>query len=181
MRIIHRSDLREGRWRNGMGVSWDIASEPADAAVEDFGWRFAIARIDDDVPFSRYPEVDRIFTLIEGSGLDLDLEGRGTLAVGKPFVPHAYPCDITTFCRLRNGACRALNLFVKRGVWTARAKVQSGASNISHAGPILLFALDGAITVDGKELATGDAAVTAGEASISIAASSYYVAKLAPR
>ena len=44
MRIIRKSDLVEGRWRNGMGVSWDIASDPP--GVDDFGWRFAIARID---------------------------------------------------------------------------------------------------------------------------------------
>ena len=62
MRIIRKSEFAEGRWRNGMGVSWDIASDPP--GTEAFGWRFAIARIDADVPFSHYPEVDRIFTLL---------------------------------------------------------------------------------------------------------------------
>lgn len=160
MRIIRKSEFVEGRWRNGMGVSWDIASDPAGS--EDFGWRFAIARIDADVPFSSYPEVDRIFTLIEGNGLDLDFAGRSSLAVHRRFVPHPYPCDVPTFCRLRDGPCRALNLFTRRGRWRAVADILSSGAEIVHAGPILVLALQGAAGVNGHALAEGDAAVTAG-------------------
>lgn len=159
MRIIRKSELVEGRWRNGMGVSWDIASDPP--GLEDFGWRFAIARIDADVPFSNYPGVDRIFTLIEGNGLDLDFVGHPALAVHRRFVPHPYPCDVETFCRLRDGPCRALNLFTRRGRWRAQADILSSAAEVSHPGPILLFALSGAADVNGHALAEGDAAIAA--------------------
>jgi uncharacterized protein len=159
MRIIRKGEFREGRWRNGLGVSWDIASEPEGA--EDFGWRFAIARIDRDVPFSIYPGVDRIFTLIEGEGLDLDFEGRPPLAAGRRFVPHPYPCDVPTLCRLRNGPCRALNLFTRRTAWSATAEVLSSGAEIAHDGPILLFALEGAADAGGLAMGQGDAAVTA--------------------
>jgi environmental stress-induced protein Ves len=157
MRIIRRHDVREGRWRNGLGVAWDIASEPE--GREDFGWRFAIARIDRDVPFSIYPGVDRIFTLIEGEGLDLDFASRPPLAVDKHFVPHLYPCDIETVCRLRKGPCRALNLFTRRGTWTAAADILSSGAEIAHDGPILLFALQGAADADGAALEEGDTAI----------------------
>ena len=89
---------------------------------------FAIARIDDDVPFSSYPEVDRIFTLIEGAGLDLDFDDRPSLVVHRLFVPHFYPCDVKTFCRLRAGPCRALNLFLRRGAWRARCPARFRAA-----------------------------------------------------
>jgi environmental stress-induced protein Ves len=157
MKIIRASELVEGRWRNGMGVSWDIASEPS--ASETFDWRFAIARIDADVPFSLYLQVDRIFTLIDGNGLDLDFGGRPSLAVDRLFVPHLYPCDLATFCRLRAGPCRALNLFMRRGQWSATADVLSSGAEITHDGPILLYALQGAADIDGKVLEEGDAAV----------------------
>lgn len=159
MRIIRQTEFTEGRWRNGMGVSWDIASDPP--GVDDFGWRFAIARIDADVPFSNYPDVDRIFTLIEGRGLDLAFEGHRSLAVHRLFVPHPYPCDVPTFCRLRDGPCRALNLFTRRGQWRAQAEILSSGADIAHPGPILLFALEGAADVNGKALAQGDAALAA--------------------
>lgn len=159
MKIIRKQEFVEGRWRNGMGVSWDIASEPPGS--DDFGWRFAIARIDADVPFSNYPGVDRIFTLIEGNGLDLEFAGHPGLPVHRRFVPHPYPCDVPTFCRLRGGPCRALNLFTRRGAWRAVADVWSSGAELSHPGPILLFALEGAADVNGHALAEGDAAIAA--------------------
>lgn len=160
MELIRKADYREGRWRNGMGVSWDIASDPPGA--EDFGWRFALARIDAGVPFSRYPQVDRIFTLIDGGGLDLSFAGAPPLAVPQRFVPHAFACDVDTFCRLRAGPCRALNLFTRRGRWAATASVLSSGAEIVHPGPVLLFALSGAADADGAALAEGDAAIAAG-------------------
>lgn len=159
MKIIRRQDFREGRWRNGMGVSWYIAEEPPGAAA--FGWRFATARIGADVPFSLYPEVDRIFTLIAGDGLTLDLEGRPPLIVDSRFVPHHFACDVATNCRLRGGPCMALNLFTRRGQWSATAEVFSSGADLSHDGPILLFALQGAADVNGQALGEGDAAVAA--------------------
>ncbi len=156
MTIIRSSSLREGRWRNGMGVSWDIASEPHNSGAGEFGWRFAIARIDADVPFSHYPDTDRIFTLIDGNGLDLDLRSHPTLAVHDLFVPHAYPCDVETFCRLRDGPCRALNLFLRRGRWTATAEVLSGNAVIDHPGPLLFFVLKGEAAINGLDIREGD-------------------------
>ncbi len=158
MRIIRRQEFRESRWRNGMGASWEIDSFPP--GTEDFGWRFATALIETDVPFSLYPEVDRIFTLVAGEGLDLDFEGRPGLAVDRLFVPHPYPCDVPTSCRLRGGSCLALNLFTRRDSWSATADILSGGAEIVHGGPILLFALEGAADVDGAALAQGDAVIT---------------------
>ena len=68
------------------------------------------------------------------------------------------------FCRLRDGACRALNLFMRRGLWRAAADVLSSGAEIVHPGPILLFALAGAAEVNGVALAAGDAAVAQGRA-----------------
>jgi uncharacterized protein len=163
--LIKASSLREGRWRNGMGVSWDIASDPPAETSPEFGWRFAIARIDGDVPFSHYPDTDRIFTLIEGGGLDLDFAGGETLAVHRLFVPHPYACDVDTFCRLRAGPCRALNLFLKRGRWEAAVDILSSNAMIDHPGPMIFFALKGASEVNGHELAEGDTLIAADHAS----------------
>ena len=158
MRIIRSHEFREGRWRNGMGVSWDIASDPPGA--EDFGWRFATARIERDVPFSNYPGVDRIFTLIAGDGLTLDFANGSRLAVERRFVPHPFACDVDADCRLNSGPCMALNLFMRRERWTASADILSCGAEIAHDGPILLFALQGAADADGLALGEGDAAVT---------------------
>lgn len=178
MRLIRKSDMVQGRWRNGMGVSWDIADWPEGAGAGDFGWRFALARIDADVPFSRYPGIDRYFTLVDGDGLDLEFSGSRPLAVGKPHVPHFYPCDVDTFCRLRGGPCLALNLFLKRGAWTARIDIVQGEAILRHDGPILFYALDGEAAVNGQALASGDAAVADTQAAVSAGRAHLYVARL---
>ena len=180
--IFHKQDYREGRWRNGMGVSWDIASDPAAGA--DFGWRLATARIDGDVPFSSYPMVDRVFTLIEGDGLDLAVAGLGTIAVETCFVPQRFPGDAHTFCTLRGGPCRALNLFLARGRWTADVTVHrvGGAVALSHHGPTLLFALQGRVTIGAEDLNEGDAAHLASPATAASSSSALlYVAALSAR
>lgn len=182
MRIIRSHQFREGRWRNGMGVSWDIASEASHE--EGFGWRFAIARIDADVPFSVYPGVDRVFTLFEGGGLDLDLdagvEGATSLSLGRLYVPYPFACDVPARCRLRAGPCRALNLFTRRQMWTATADVLPGEAEIAHDGPILLFALKDAASLDGAALGQGDAAITEGLATAATGGL-LFVARLSPQ
>ena len=181
MQVIRAGDFKQGRWLNGMGVSWDIASDPHSAGTSDFGWRFAIARIDADVPFSRYEKVDRIFTLIEGNGLVLDLEGSGTIIVNRMHAPHAFPGDVPTACRLNSGPCRALNLFLSRERWAGDVKIQKGRHSLTHAGPILLFALDGNAQCDGAHLNAGDAVVTSGSVTCDAGSASLYAALLSAK
>jgi uncharacterized protein len=176
--VLPSSGFRQGRWLNGMGVSWDIAAEPEDAGAADFHWRFAIARIDADVPFSRYSGVDRIFTLIEGEGLTLDLDGRAPLIIDRTFVPQAFPGDVATSCRLTAGPSRALNLFLARGSWGAEVKIVQGAGQLAGGEPMLLFALDGDVALEDRTLHAGDAAVASGVLHYEAGQHHLYVARL---
>lgn len=179
MKIIRKAEFREGRWRNGLGISWDIASDPEDAGVDDFGWRFATARIDADVPFSAYPQVDRIFTLIEGAGLSLAFGNGRKLGVDRLFVPHPFACDVPTHCTLADGPCMALNLFTRRGLWDAQTEILSSNAEISHPHPVLIFALKGSVRAEGETLEAGDAAVVpSGAVNIKASGSLGYVARL---
>ncbi len=165
LRLIRQSEMLEGPWRNGMGVSWEIASHKEQGASE-FSWRFAKARIDRDVPFSIYSGIDRVFMQISGNGLDLEFEGGQVLAVHESNVPHAFACDIPLTCKLRDGPCFDLNLFTARGVYEAQASVLklSGMETLDLAGvEAVFFALEGSVVLSGQggaiQLQTGDAAV----------------------
>ena len=116
--------------------------------------------------------------LIEGQGLDLDFAGGRTLAVDHPFVPHPYPCDIPTFCRLRAGPCRVLNLFLKRGHWEAAVDILSSNAEIAHPGPILASGLAGRAEVNGVNLEAGDTALTDERISIMATGALVYAARL---
>ena len=186
MRIIAPAFFRKGLWKNGRGVSWDIATQPSVRGAE-FGWRLSIAEISEDCAFSLYGPVDRVFTLIEGAGVDLVVNSR-RIHVSECFKPVAFACDVSTNCALLDGRCRALNLFTARGEWDASAEVIAIPDIIdidAKGGTALLFALkaDTSIAANGtvSVLCAGEAMVIAGDAGIISAAargSLLYVARL---
>lgn len=153
-RIIQSKDYREGRWRNGLGVSWDIASEDG---LADFDWRLAIARIDGGVPFSIYPDIDRIFTIIEGEDLTLDVEGVGRLEASL-LQPVTFPGDRPVSCHLRKGPCRALNLFTRRGSYRADVRIDDipQGETVMLPARSLVFVASGALGLGGQRLAAED-------------------------
>ena len=111
-------------------------------------------------PFPTTHNVERIFTLIEGHGLDLVFDDRKVLKIDQPFVPHEFPGDVKTECVVNNGPCRALNLFMRRGSWKASVSVLSPASNldIMSAQTTLAFVLRGCFALaEGGTLNSGDA------------------------
>jgi environmental stress-induced protein Ves len=172
IRLIPQVSFVEGRWRNGQGVSWEIAShKKADAA--DFSWRFAKARIDNDVPFSIYPGMDRIFMMIEGQGMDLEFEDGKVLRAHEKFVPHEFSCDLPLVCKLRGGPSLDLNLFTARDTVRSECEVLDVNSQqdikLSNKSTVF-FALDGACaletSVGSAHLELGDAALVLEEKSI---------------
>ena len=180
LQIFRQRGYREGRWRNGLGTSWDIVSDRDGA---DFDWRLALARIDGDVPFSDYPGIDRVFTLIEGEGLDLEVASVGRLAVHERFEPQFFPGDAATACRVLGGPCRALNLFVRRDRFAVTVIVTELGEHVTagHDGITLLYALSGEVQVGGETLAQGDAALLTAPALVSSQAGALlYEARLAP-
>lgn len=166
LRIIPQSQFKEGRWRNGQGVSWEIASHK-EVGAADFSWRFAKARIDNDVPFSIYPGMDRIFMMLEGGGMDLEFEGGKVLQVHEKFVLHEFSCDVPLVCKLRGGPSMDLNLFTARGEWRAECEVVvlDGTLQFNFQNQItIIYALEGRCTVAGHALAVGDAVFIEGKA-----------------
>lgn len=154
--ILKPSDYREGLWRNGLGVSWDISQEGG----ADFEWRLALARLDADVPFSSYPDIDRVFTIIDGEGVSLAIDGMGTIEAAR-LRPVHFPGDLETFCRLVSGPCRALNLFVKRGRYVPDVAVTCHGKGdelqlVEHS---LIFIIDGLAAIDGEDMEREDSAV----------------------
>jgi environmental stress-induced protein Ves len=163
--ILKASDYRQGLWRNGLGVSWDIAQQGG----EDFDWRMAIARLDADVPFSAYPDVDRVFTIIEGKGVSLDIDGTGFVEATR-LHPVYFPGDRQTSCRLLSGPCRALNLFVKRGRYAPAVAVtcHGKGDEFPLAEESLVFVIDGVASIDGEDMERDDSAVVKTPAALRI-------------
>jgi environmental stress-induced protein Ves len=120
--------------------------------MDDFGWRISLADVAADGPFSAFPGVDRVLTVIDGAGLVLDVEGQATtLDAAAP--PLAFAGEAKVAARLTAGPIRDLNLMVRRGLWRARARwmTVAGAARVTtQAAVTLVLALD-ALRITGPE------------------------------
>jgi len=111
MRVQKIAEHRAMPWANGRGTSYEIASDRDDAG--DWSWRVAFAPVNEDGPFSMMPGVDRELVVIEGAGMDLDVDG--TVLKCLPGRVVGFSGDSTTIARLVDGPVVDLGLMVRRG------------------------------------------------------------------
>ena len=153
IKTIKPSDYQEVPWRNGGGLSWNIAIDSAHPEFHQgmFNWRFATARIASDGAFSTYGAIDRTITLLEGYGFELDVaynNSRAQLPVNKQEIKQSFPGDALTECRLENGPVNVLNIMCARGVWEADVSVvelNDHVTVVKQGEVLLLFAMEGQV------------------------------------
>ena len=143
-RVLRFGELPVSRWRNGGGVTREVASAPADS---DFDWRVSIADVDAPGPFSAFPGVDRVITLLDGDGMVLTVDGVEHRLIRH--TPFAFAGEERTTCALTWGSTRDLNLMTRRGRAKGRLVVQEldGSAQIDLSGEDLAVALEGQITL----------------------------------
>ena len=74
MRVQRFSEHRAMPWANGMGTSFEIASDRDSS--DHWSWRVAIAPVVEDGPFSSLAGIDRALVVVEGNGMVLDIDGE---------------------------------------------------------------------------------------------------------
>ncbi len=67
---IHLADVAATRWRNGGGMTRELATWPAEG---DWQWRMSVAEVGADWPFSRFEGVTRWFAVLQGAGLTVTI------------------------------------------------------------------------------------------------------------
>lgn len=149
MRLIRHSKYRRQPWKNGGGETIEIAVSPPEATKDDFDWRVSMARVESDGPFSMFPGIDRTLTIIDGEGIELDVEGHGLAKLTD--APHAFPGDRPTSARLLGGAITDLNVMTRRGVLAHRVSrlVLTGPRDIVVRSPtVLVYCVSGGLLVE---------------------------------
>ena len=109
-RIVRRSELSETPWRNGGGVTYEIACEPPAAAA--FDWRLSLARIDRAGPFSDFSGYERAITLVSGAGCRLRGVRAEPIELREVGATALFDGGAAVSCELLAGACFDLNLMV---------------------------------------------------------------------
>ncbi len=104
-KIIRESELLAVPWRNGGGVTREIAAQRQGEAIV---WRLSMADVESDGPFSRFDGMTRILTVIDGNGMDLI--GNGVTLNAPLSVPVTFDGGLAIMARLANGPVKDLNL-----------------------------------------------------------------------
>ncbi|KLK89717.1 hypothetical protein AA309_29825 [Microvirga vignae] len=147
-RVIRNEDLVRVPWKNGGGTTAEVAAFPEGSSLETFGWRVSMADVASDGPFSVFPGIDRTLIVIEGHGIELDVEGIAyPLDGASPKL--SFSGDDMTMGRLLSGPIRDLNVMTRRGQFRHRTRfVEAGVALLADETCIaFLVALDGPFDV----------------------------------
>ena len=113
MSNLHRippSTYRRTRWKNDGGWTTEIARSGED----DFRWRISIAEIESDGPFSSFPGIERDLLLLEGNGIELDIDDAPPRRLVQRFERVQFAGEAKVDCRLVAGPTRDFNVMARR-------------------------------------------------------------------
>ena len=171
LRIIRSADYPARLWKNGAGTTRDIVVSPPGASLDDFDFRLSLAHVDRNGPFSRFDGVDRTLVLLNGAMTLHEPERRIDLVRD---VPVAFEGERSIEATLAGGSTLDFNVMTRRGRarHTVRRETLSKRTNIepTRGSTIILFVLDGGVSVDGELLDVHDTAVISTQ-SVAVAAS----------
>jgi uncharacterized protein len=141
-RLLAPAQYRRMPWKNGGGLTEEIATYPEGSALDTFDWRVSIAEVTRDGSFSRFPGIDRTILLIEGAGMRLAGRDRDVL-MRTPFEPYSFDGEDPIDCALVSGTIRDFNAMVRRDRAHGRVTVVRDAAMIDAADFRLAFAAIG--------------------------------------
>lgn len=153
--INHLTDVVASPWRNGGGVTRELAVWPAPGA---WHWRMSVAEVDRSGPFSRFEGIERWLAVVQGAGVQLDV-GVGphaveaaptsrTLTVAD--APFYFDGDAATDCHLRDGPSQNFNLMVRKSAQPSRmVRVPEHYNNTVDAPKIVaVYAMNTGVKVE---------------------------------
>jgi len=147
LRRLPAAERVQTSWKNGGGVTWPIATEPRGADYE-FDWRISLARVAMDGPFSSFPGVDRILTVLEGE-MRLTVAGQAPFGLRPNSAPHSFVGDAACAAELL-APVLDLNLMVRRDAFRGAVEtvhVETETSLPLDGDAVILFVAAGDVTI----------------------------------
>jgi environmental stress-induced protein Ves len=156
LEVLRAADYPTVPWKNGGGITREVAGAPSISLDEGFQWRVSIADVGCDGPFSVFPDVDRILTLIEPAEVTLWVDGvEHHLTYLEPF---AFPGGAATTARLEAGPTRDLNVMTSHATARASVDIVRGGATVAAGDSEAVLAV----------VVAGSAAISIGDLSIGL-------------
>jgi environmental stress-induced protein Ves len=133
VQILRRGSYRAIPWKNGRGVSHQIAVSPRAMGYDDLDWQVSRPEISADGPFSSLPGLDRQFMLVDGAGLTLRVRGADDgiafdWRIDTLLEPFAFRGEWEATCTLLDGPVQAFNVMTRRGRAGARLEIAAATA-----------------------------------------------------
>ncbi|WFR83767.1 HutD family protein [Arthrobacter sp. Y-9] len=144
MEIIRFSSIRPEPWRNGGGVTREIARHPRGASDGSWDWRVSIAEVGKAGDFSAFPGMERVISVIDGELLVLTVDGEEHAM--ERYRPFRFSGDAVSSSALPTGDIRDLNVIARRGAFKGYLSILELSKKRAH--PIFEGQL--AILLEGK-------------------------------
>jgi environmental stress-induced protein Ves len=136
-------------WKNGAGLTREIAVGPRGADNASFDWRISLAEVARDAPFSAFPGIDRCITLLRGAGMRLvSLDRSIDHRLDQVLAPFCFAGELALNATLFDGACSDFNVMTRRGAWSAEVSVVRAACELADADVMLLLGVSGSWQID---------------------------------
>ena len=129
MRVQRFKEHRAMPWANGLGTSYEVASDRN--ADGEWTWRVAIAPVVVDGQFSSLPGVDRELVVIEGHGMLLEVDGESIECLPGRVI--RFSGNSAAFARLADGSV------IDLGLMTVRGSVVGSMVVIADVGDVIDF------------------------------------------
>ncbi|CAJ0732977.1 HutD/Ves family protein [Ralstonia mannitolilytica] len=153
MKLIPAHAMRRMPWKNGGGVTTEIAIAPAGATLENFDWRISTAQVDVAGPFSRFAGIDRSLAVIAGGRLTMHRADGETVSLKPGDAPVRFSGEVDIHATL-DAPLSDFNVMTRRGAWAHHVEVitmETGARRalpVAHPGAQwLVYCVEGALSV----------------------------------
>lgn len=152
LRHIAKAAFREQPWKNGGGLTYEIAAD-------DFtppSWRVSIARISRGGPFSDYLGYDRTILALDGARVTLEVN-RKSIDL-EPHVPFQFPGEAMVLARV-SGIARDLNVITARDEWVHDVEIVDKRTRfvLEEEEFAIVYAIAGSVNVENERCESGDA------------------------
>jgi hypothetical protein len=125
VRHLSSEDVVEQPWKNGRGVTHELAIWPPGSTLArgDFDWRISRSAIDSPGPFSKFAGFDRVLIVTRGTGLSLTHGEDAPRARLRTFEPYRFSGEWTTRCDLVAGTVEDFNVISRASRCAAHVDV----------------------------------------------------------
>jgi environmental stress-induced protein Ves len=148
MEIIRYAELKAHPWRNGGGVTREVARHPRASSAQTalqtavqnavqktaqdtaWDWRVSIAEVSKAGPFSAFTGMDRVLTVIDGELLLLSVDGAEHPL--EKYRPFRFSGDAASAGALPTGDIRDLNVITRNGAFKGYTSIIELSKKRAH-------------------------------------------------